>query len=395
MKILISGAGIAGPTAAFWLAHFGFKVTLLEKAPHLRTGGYIIDFWGTGFDVAERMGLLPTILQRGYAVQEVRVVNRHGERKTGFSLGAFAQSLKGRFTSIAHGDLVKAIFRALGTDVEMVFGDSIESLTQNDSGVHVHLQHGGDRTFDLLLGADGLHSWTRQLMFGEEPSFERYLGYQAAAFEVAGYGPRDELAYVMYTKVGQQIARFSLRDGRTMFLFTFAHQEPGLPDSVAAKKAFLRRLFENGGWECSRILDALDTVDDLYFDQVSQVRLASSTGSWSQGRITLLGDAASCVSLLAGEGSGLAMAAAYILAGELHQSGGEYAKAFARYQALFGPFVLGKQRATLRQAALFAPRSKSSMFLRNQVFRLMNVSWVARLVAEHEFVDHLRLPEYK
>ena len=199
------------------------------------------------------------------------------------------------------------------------------------------------------------------LVFGPQSQFENYLGYKVAAFEVQGYRPRDELVYVMYTEVGQQVGRFAMRGDRTMFLFIFADQEldgTAIGD-VQAQKALLRKRFGNSGWECPQILDALDATNDLYFDRVSQIRMGAQTGSWTRGRVTLVGDAAFCVSLLAGQGSALAMVAAYILAGELHRAGSDYAAALARYQERFESFVLKKQKGALR-FAVHLRRSQSS-----------------------------------
>jgi 2-polyprenyl-6-methoxyphenol hydroxylase-like FAD-dependent oxidoreductase len=236
----------------------------------------------------------------------------------------------------------------------------------------------------------------RELVFGPQHQFERYLGYKVAAFEVEGYRPRDELVYVLYTEVAQQVGRFTKRDDRTMFLFTFADPSPdgGETGNLEAQKALLRKRFGSSGWECPQILDALDDCDDLYFDRISQIRMDPQQGLWTRGRVTLIGDAAFCVSLLAGQGSALAMIAAYILAGELHRSGGDYAGAFGRYQDLFGPFVLMKQKAALRLAGTFAPKSEFSMFLRNQIMKLLTIPLIADWAFGRDLADRIALPNY-
>ncbi len=393
MRVLISGAGIAGPTLAYWLLHYGFEPTIVEKAARLRTGGYVIDFWGAGFDIAERMGILPEVLHKGYAVQELRVVNRSGKRIAGFPVEAFSRATKGRYISVSRADLAATIFGKIEGRVEAIFGDSVSRIEQNAGIVRVAFQHGPEREFDLVIGADGLHSEVRKLVFGAQSQFEKYLGYKAAAFEIEGYKPRDELVYVLYTEVHQQVARFTLHGNRTMCLLTFADDNADTGDT-AAQKSLLRKHFANSGWECPQILEAMDGSDELYFDRVSQIRMEARPGLWTEGRVTLLGDAASCVSLLAGQGSALAMVAAYILAGELHRSKGNYAEAFARYQQLFAPFVQEKQKAALRFAGFFAPQSKASLFIRNQVINLVRIPWVSDLIARRELIDKLVVPQF-
>lgn len=394
MRILISGAGIAGPTLAYWLAHYGFTPTIVETAPRLRTGGYVIDFWGAGFEIADRMGLLPEIRSKGYMLREVRVVNRTGKRVAGFPAEAFSRMTDGRYVSLPRGELAASIFSKIEEKVETIFGDSIDRIVQTESSVQVTFQRGGAREFDLVVGADGLHSRVRELVFGPESRFEKYLGFKAAAFGMNGYRPRDELVYVMYSQVGQQVGRFAMRDDNTMFLFTFADEDFASNGDLQDQKALLRKRFEASGWECPQILNALDDADDLYFDRVSQIRMDPQQGLWTRGRVTLIGDAASCVSLLAGQGTALAMVAAYILAGELHRSGGDYAEAFRRYQDLFGPFVLAKQKAALRFAGSFAPKSKLTLFLRNQLFSLMAIRWIADMAVGRDLADNITLAAY-
>jgi len=392
MRVLISGAGIAGPTLAWWLLHYGMTPTIVEQAPQLRTGGYVVDFWGSGYDVADRMGLRPEIHRKGYPVREVRVVDSNGRRLSGFPVSAFVRATHGRFTSVPRGELAAAIFGAMEGRAETIFGDSIAGIEQTEDGVRVSFESAAPREFDLVVGADGLHSRVRELAFGAEQHCEKFLGYKVAAYSVEGYRPRDELIYLMYTEVGQQAARFSMRDDRTMFLFTFADENPDSGD-LQAKKALLRKRFGNSGWECPKILEALDQTSDFYFDRVSQIRMYPQPG-WSQGRVALIGDAAFCVSLLAGEGSGLAMTAAFVLAGELHQARGDYATAFRRYQERLGTFIGRKQELALRLANWFAPPSNWSIFLRNQGMKLLQFPLLANWMVGRELVDHVELPRY-
>ncbi|MFP5228338.1 MAG: FAD-binding domain [Acidobacteriota bacterium] len=394
MRILISGAGVAGPTLAWWLLRHGFTPTLVESAPRLRTGGYVIDFWGAGFEIANRMGMLPSIRPYGYIVEEMRVVDDRGRTAASLPTRGFFKMTRGQFLSIPRGDLAACIYAALDGKVETLFGDRIVRLDQSGSGVDVGFASRPARHFDLVIGCDGLHSGVRQLVYGDEAQFEKYLGFKVAAFAAHGYTPRDELVYMMHTAVGRQIARFSMRDNRTMFLFTFRDEDRSLPATLPEQKALLRARFGGMGWETPHILDALDQTSDLYLDRVSQIHMGPAPDSWSRDRVTLLGDAAFAVSLLAGQGTALSMIAAYILAGELRRAGGDHTRAFGAYQARFGPFVLGEQKAALRFANFFAPRSPLALFLRNKAISLMNLPAIASLAMSRDIRDRIELPDY-
>jgi 2-polyprenyl-6-methoxyphenol hydroxylase-like FAD-dependent oxidoreductase len=390
MRVLISGAGIAGPCLAYWLQRHGFEPTLVERAPRLRAGGYIIDFWGAGFDVADRMGLVPQILEKGYQVRELRQVDRTGERAAGFAVTALDRITKGRYTSLPRSELAASIFGALGDRVETIFDDSVTRIEDRGHDVQVRFERTPPRAFDLVIGADGLHSQVRRIVFGEEERFERFLGLKVAAFETAGYSPRDELVYVVHREVGQQVGRFSMRDDRTLFLFVFADETPRIPADLDGQRTLLRENYSGSGWECPKILDALERAEALYMDRVSQIQMER----WSQGRVALVGDAAFCVSLLAGQGSALAMVAAYILAGELRRASGDYEVAFAEYQARLLRFIGNKQKAAVKFASFFAPRSRFGMFLGNQVTRLMAIPFVTELAVGREIRDAVELPDY-
>ena len=394
MKALISGAGIAGPTLAYWLLHYGFEPTIVEKAPSLRTGGYVVDFWGVGFDVAARMGIIEQIRQRAYHVQEVREVDAAGKKVAGFPADVLAQATQGRYASLPRGALAEAIFKTIESKVETIFDESVENLQQGPDGVTVSFRRTQSRKFDLVVGADGLHSRVRELAFGPEDAFEKYLGYKVAAFEVEGYRPRDEWVYVMFTQVHKHMTRFAMRGDRTMFLFVFADSDPGLDHDLRAQKSQIRKQFGDSGWESPAILEALDRTDSLYFDRVSQIIIPSRQRENAGGRIALIGDAAAAVSLLAGEGSGLAMASAYILAGELHRRHGNIPEAIANYHQRFMPFARTKQKAALRLAGSFAPGSAISLFLRNELMNLLRIRWIAKLILSRTLTDDFQLSDY-
>ena len=304
MSVLISGIGIAGPTLAYWLSVYGIKSTLVERAPHLRTGGYAIDFWGVGFDVAERMGILSEVRRDSYNIKELRIVNAQGRRVGGFDVDIFREAARGRYVTIARSDLARIIYRKIEGDCETIFGDCITKINQRPDGVEVTFTKAPPREFDLVIGADGLHSAVRKLTFGDEDQFEQFLGYSVAAFEVAGYRPRDEDIYLNYSVPGKQVGRLALRNDRTLFLFVFADERGLVTDlqDIAVKKEALHSHFGGLGGECPQILAAMDSCAELYFDPVSQIRMKT----WSKGHVGLVGDAAFCPSLLAGQGSALA-----------------------------------------------------------------------------------------
>ncbi|WP_413989084.1 FAD-binding domain [Labrys okinawensis] len=392
MKIAISGCGVAGPTLAYWLTRAGHDPVLIEEAPQLRTGGYIIDFWGIGYDIVDKMGLVPRLKDCGYQVGEVRFVDEHGRRSSGFSTDVFRRLTKDRFTSLRRSDLSATLCSTVENKVETIFGDSIVAIEDNGEAVHVSFQHAASRKFDLVIGADGLHSRVRRLAFGPQERFEVQFGYRVAAFEAKGYRPRDELIYLSHSRPGRQISRFSMRDDRTLFLFLFRDEqlkEP-VPLTDAGYKTALRQVFADDRWECPDILAAMEGTEGLYFDRVSQIRMQA----WAKGRSALVGDAAACVSLLAGEGTGLAIVEAYVLAGELRRAEGDYKAAFTAYQKRLMPFLLRKQEVAKKFASIFAPRTSIGIAFRNLVMHLMAIPFVADGVVARDLRDDIELPDY-
>lgn len=391
-KILISGAGIAGPSVAYWLRRYGFEPVLIERAPALRTGGYLVDFWGLGFEVSDKMGLLPALKDDAYHINAVRIVDEHGRKIAGFSADAIRSVLGDRFLSILRSDLARLIYDSLDGKVRTIFGDTITAIEQDENTVRVSFREAPPENFDLVIGAGGLHSPVREIVFGPEARFEKYLGYYTASFIVTGYPHRDPHAYVGYTPPGRQVSRYALRGDRTVFFFVFAANErlQIAPHDTAAQKKILRDVFGQDGWECPAILKALDDGNDLYFDPVSQIRMPA----WTTGRVALVGDACSGPSLLAGQGTSLAMGAAYILAGELMKAEGDYRVAFKAYEDMLRPVMAGKQRSAAKFAGSFAPKTRLGVFVRNQVTRMMTQPFVTKLFMGRLLTDPLILPRY-
>jgi 2-polyprenyl-6-methoxyphenol hydroxylase-like FAD-dependent oxidoreductase len=393
MRIAINGAGIAGLTLAYWLRESGHDVLLVGQSPQLRSGGYAIDFWGGGYDIAEKMGLLPRIRQLGYQVREVRYVNRHGRKSGGFSIDVFRRMTNGRFTELRRSDLAATIYHALDGKVESIFGDSVARIEEEGNRVRIDFDHAAPREVDLIIGADGLHSRVRRLVFGPEAGFEVSLGYHVAALEIEGYRPRDELVAVGHAVPGRQILRLSLRDDMTLFLFVFRSEylSAESPSSEQECKSALTDAFADVGWECPRILAAMEDARGVYFDRVSQIRM----GRWTKGRTALIGDAAACVSLVAGEGTGLAMAEAYELAGELYGCGNDHVAAFARYQDRLAPFLKRKQESAAKFASSFAPKGAFGITIRYHVSRLLRIPFIAEYFIGRAVRDDIKLPDYR
>lgn len=388
--VLISGIGIAGPALAYWLLRHGIRPTLVERASKPRTGGYIIDFWGAGYDLVERMGLLPEVLSAGYSIREVRLVDSHSRRVGGFDAEVFRQATGGHYVSLARGDLSAMLYRSLDGRAETLFGDSLVGLDQDHDGVVAHFESSSPRRFDAVIGADGLHSVVREIVFGPSSQFERYLGYTVGAFQVSGYPHRDDDIYIGHSVPGRQVTRFSMRDGRTMFLLVAAEDRANVgANDGNSQRRYLKERFAGIGWECPEILRALERCEDLYFDRVSQIRL----DEWSHGRVALVGDAAFAPSLLAGQGSALAIVAAYVLAGEL-ASAARIPDAFERYETRLGAFMRRKQHAAESFAAAFVPRTQFGLLARNQITKALAVPGVAKLLMGSTLVDKIALPAY-
>lgn len=390
MRIAINGCGVAGPALAWWLKKYGHKPVLFEKAPALRTGGYMIDFWGIGYDIAEKMGVLPELEKTGYKMESIKIVDDEGKEKAHMNVKAMSSMINNRFISVARSDVAKVLYEAC-ENIETHFGKHIAAIEQDEFGVVTQFSDGDEEKFDLLIGADGLHSHVRSLVFGPEDNYAYDIGAYVSAFTAQDYQPRKELSYIMHQNVKKQIARVSLRDNKTLFLLTFRSElavKP--PRDIEEQKQLLRDVFHDAGWEASAILKQLDDTDDFYFDRVSQIRMKS----WSKGRVALLGDAAACVSLLAGEGTGLAIAESYVLAGELYRANGDYKKAFENYQQCLQDFLKKKQKSAMKMVSFFAPKNRFEMGLMRMIVSASSHPLLSKFLLGSILRDNIALPDY-
>ncbi|MGW4246098.1 FAD-dependent monooxygenase [Nocardia sp. NPDC004722] len=340
LNVLISGTGIAGATLAYWLDRHGCAVTVVERAAEIREGGYKVDVRGAALDVVERMGLLADIRARSTDVRGGSVVTASGKRVASMDGDTFGGRVHGD-AEITRGDLQRLLFQATADNVEYLFGDSIASIADADDGVKVTFDSGTSRTFDLVVGADGLHSNTRALAFGPEDGFVRDLGYYVSIFSVPNHLEldREELTYVGAGRTALTYSTAGDAGAKAMFLFSSAPLEYD-PRDRAQQQQLLAAAYEGEGWEVPRLIAAMNDAPDFYFDSLSQVHM----DRWSKGRVALVGDAAYCASPASGQGTSLALVGAYVLAGELAAAGGDHVSGFEGYQQRMRPFADANQK---------------------------------------------------
>ena len=391
MRVAINGMGIAGPTLAYWLRRSGHDPVLFEKAPAVRSGGYIIDFWGLGYEIAERMGVISSLREHSYQMQRLRMVDRDGREEAHMDLAPLYEAHRGRFISVPRADLASALAGAC-QGIPAHFNVSISAIVQDGVDSIVTLSDGRQDRFDLVVGADGLHSQVRALAFGPEAQFERFLDCYVAAFRVRGYPHRDELTFVSHTVRGRQASRVSLRDDETLVMLVCRAEFLGGDRAWHGDpRPAIRHAYGDMGWEVAGLLDAMDGSEDLYFDRVSQIHLPH----WSADRVALVGDAAACPSLLAGEGSGLGMLEAYVLAGELHRAHSDCALALAAYESRLRAFVSSKQKGARWFRGFFAPQTILGLMMRKLGIRAFALPLLAKPFWARSLRDDFTLPDYQ
>ncbi|OPF81609.1 FAD-dependent oxidoreductase [Streptomyces antioxidans] len=365
-SVLISGASIAGPALAYWLHRSGCAVTVVEKAGALRDGGYPIDIRGTAIEVVRRMGILPRLRDAHIDTRRYTFLNADGGEVASLNAHAAAGGGGGQDLEVRRGDLAAALYGKVRDDVEFLFGDSIDTLDQSGPGVDVTFHSGQRRTFDLVVGADGMHSPTREPLFGPEERFHRYLGYCFAIFTVPNtFGLSHEL--MLWNTPGKAAALYAAGGNAELHAFLTFHQpEPPFtalrnPD---AQRDLVATVFAGAGWEVPGMVDAMRDADDLFFDTAGQIRMPH----WSSGRVALVGDAAYAPSFLTGQGSSLALVGAYMLANALaaHR---DHTAAFAAYERGVREFVALNQALVDNGAATLFPTTARALEQRDTMLR--------------------------
>jgi 2-polyprenyl-6-methoxyphenol hydroxylase-like FAD-dependent oxidoreductase len=361
LNVLVSGASIAGPALAYWLNRYGCTVTVVEKAPALRPGGQAVDFKGeTHRQVLERMGILDDVRRLQTAKTDLVIVDEHNKR-----LATIPGEFTGGEVEILRGDLATLLYQRTATDCHYLFGDSITALSETASGVEVAFQRAAPRTFDLVVGADGIHSNVRRLAFGPEERFVRFLGHYYAVVGVyGGHGaaaPSQQRGTGLLYNLPGRLAWVGGPKAPNMYVFA-SQQLDYDRDNVAQQKRIVAEAFAGVGWQVPRLLQALPDASEFYLDSISKVEMERYTS----GRVALVGDAA-YGNTLGGFGTGLALVGAYVLAGELAVAGGDHQAAFGRYNQQLHRYAKIARKGNAGR--FLAPPTPARIRLRNWTFR--------------------------
>jgi 2-polyprenyl-6-methoxyphenol hydroxylase-like FAD-dependent oxidoreductase len=359
MRAVVCGAGIAGLTLGWWLGQEGWDVLLVERAKGLREAGYMIDFFGSGYDVADLMGLVPRLREVGYRMGEVVTVDGRGRRLVSVNYDVFAGLLGGRLLDLLRGDLERTLFEVRPKRVEPRYGTTITDIRQTPRRVDVTLSDGRTESADILIGADGIHSHVRKLVFGEEERFLKYLGYHTAAFVLEDPVCTEVLhgGTQLIAVPGRHAGLYPIRGGKVATFFVHREVEARLSEAPCVE---LRRVYGEFGGIVPTVLEHCDKATDVYADIVAQIEMPT----WTNGRVTLIGDACSAVSLVAGQGASIAMGSAYVLARSLcvHHT---IEEALGRYEARVKPVVRRKQMSGRRTAEWLFPTTQWRLAVRN------------------------------
>ncbi|MBO1335899.1 FAD-dependent monooxygenase [Streptomyces sp. VRA16 Mangrove soil] len=368
---MVSGASIAGPAIAFWLSRQGARVTVVEKAPALREGGFAVDFRGhVHRTVLGRMGIWEDLHRIQTDMGRQTIVNVDDTDRV--DLPAYLMSGD---IEVFRGDLSKLLYERTKDTVEYVFGDSIASLTETGTGVDVTFDRGPSRTFDLVVGADGLHSNTRRLAFGDEAQYLRFFGYYVAGFDMPNHLGLDRTAR-LYTEPGRT-AMISNYDGDPEragagVVFESEQLTYDRKDLAQQKKIVADKLRGMAWPHVEEMTAALDAAEDLYFDAIAQIHV----DRLSKGRVVLLGDAGYGATM-GGIGTGTALVSAYVLAGELVAARGDHRTAFAGFEAEITKYAKGCQKISGNAGPFFAPPTEKKIRSRDRAYRMLSSRFLA------------------
>ena len=365
MRVLIAGGGIAGLTLAYWLQKSDISSVVIEQANAMRRDGYAIDFFGTGYDVASRMGLIDQLRSRQIPFEALVYVNKDGKPMARLDMRLLRKLTEGKYMGLMHKTLEEVLYEALEGTVEVRFGRWITAIEADPDAVKVTFNDGTTETFDLLIGADGVHSKTRALVFGPEEQFSRSLGYTIACYPLVDrYGIGK--TFQMYNEPGHMAAAYCTPEANKLLLF-FMYQSPK-PEHVPREQRLsrLREVFAGMGWLTEQFLSDVNPSENIFMDAVIQIQMSS----WHQGRVALVGDACDCPTLLSGQGASLAMGGAYLLANALHETA-DYQQAFRSYEQQVSAYVLEQQKSGRSFAKSFLPGSPLGLFIQQTMMKVL------------------------
>lgn len=385
MRILISGAGVAGLTLAYWLEQTGHTATIIEKSYSIRTEGYMIDFTGTGWDVADRMDLIPQIREHAYPTESVIYKDKADKVVSQIGIKALLSgtNVEANYAAINRRDLVKILYESVKDKVEICFGKTINSINQDTDAVYVAFNDGSEAEYDLLIGCDGIHSHTRKLLFGEESQFTKYLGYQFAIFQIPPLKYDLGESYHMHVEPNLQLGVFPTEADKWLIFASFANDTDTIPVQSERVQA-IRQQLGHLQWYVTEILDSLQDDEYIFWDNITQIQMPN----WSNNRVGLIGDAAYCPTLISGQGASMAMAGAYFLA-EALQEIQTYQEAFQMMDARLRPHIEKIQTSARNFAPTFIPKSHMRIMMINWVLRLSNISLFKGFVGKQFLVDSI------